>query len=52
MAVVADEKEELYQKLWQQYFTSVNIAARKNINLPVQHRLKRYWKFLPEKKPL
>jgi probable DNA metabolism protein len=52
IAVIADEKEELYQKLWQQYFTSVNIAARKNTKLHVQHMPKRYWKFLPEKQQI
>lgn len=52
IAVIVDEKEEIYQKLWQQYFTSVNIATRKNTQLHVQHMPKRYWKFLPEKQPL
>ena len=45
-----DEKEELYQKLWQQYFTSINIAARKNMKLHIRHMPKRYWKYLVEKK--
>jgi len=44
------EEETLYQQLWQQYFSSVNIAARKNIKLHIQHMPKRYWKFLTEKK--
>jgi probable DNA metabolism protein len=44
-----DEKEELYQQLWQQYYKSVNIAARKNTKLHVQHMPVRYWKYLPEK---
>jgi probable DNA metabolism protein len=44
-----EEKEELYQQLWQQYFKSVNIAARKNTKLHVQHMPVRYWKYLPEK---
>ena len=52
IAVIADEKEEIYQKLWLQYFTSVNIAARKNTKLHIQHMPKRYWKFLPEKQRL
>ncbi|GEO07771.1 TIGR03915 family putative DNA repair protein [Segetibacter aerophilus] len=47
--IITDEKEELYQRLWQQYFASVNIAARKNMKLHIQHMPKRYWKFLPEK---
>jgi probable DNA metabolism protein len=49
--LIVDEKEELYQKLWQRYFKSVNIAARKNTKLHVQHMPKRYWKFLVEKQP-
>ncbi len=48
--VISDEKEELYQKLWQQYYSSVNIAARKNMKLHIQHMPKRYWRFLTEKK--
>lgn len=51
IALVCDEHEELYQKLWQQYFTSVNIPARKNMKLHIQHMPKRYWRFLTEKKP-
>jgi probable DNA metabolism protein len=52
LKLLPDEKEELYQRLWQQYFTSVNIAARKNTKLHIQHMPKRYWKFLPEKQKL
>ena len=47
---IFDEKEELYQTLWQQYFKSVNIKARKNMKLHIQHMPKRYWKYLVEKK--
>ncbi|MEJ7681376.1 MAG: TIGR03915 family putative DNA repair protein [Segetibacter sp.] len=50
--LILDEKETLYQQLWQQYFKSVNIQARKNIKLHIQHMPKRYWKHLPEKQPL
>lgn len=46
---IHDEQEGLYQLLWQQYFSSVNIAARKNIKLHIQHMPRRYWKYLPEK---
>lgn len=46
---VLDEKEELYKQLWQQYFQSVNIAARKNMKLHIRHMPLRYWKYLPEK---
>lgn len=43
------EKEGLYAVLWQDYFKSTNIAARKNTRLHVQHVPKRYWKYLTEK---
>ncbi len=46
---VFDENEELYQQLWKQYFSSVNIAARKNMKLHIQHMPKRYWRYLVEK---
>jgi probable DNA metabolism protein len=46
---IYNEKEELYQKLWRQYFRSVNIAARKNMKLHIQHLPKRYWRYLTEK---
>jgi len=49
--IILDEKELLYQQLWQQYFNSVNIKARKNTKLHIQHMPKRYWKHLPEKQP-
>jgi probable DNA metabolism protein len=51
VAAILDEKEELYQHLWQQYFESVNIASRKNTKLHIRHMPKRYWKYLTEKKP-
>lgn len=46
-----DASEEIYQHLWKQYFKSVNIAARKNTRLHIQHMPRRYWKYLPEKAP-
>lgn len=46
---VLSEKENLYALLWQDYFKSTNIAARKNTRLHVQHVPKRYWKYLTEK---
>ncbi|MDQ3278893.1 MAG: TIGR03915 family putative DNA repair protein [Bacteroidota bacterium] len=49
---VYDESEAIYQQLWQQYFKSVNIAARKNTKLHIQHMPRRYWKYLPEKLPV
>jgi probable DNA metabolism protein len=48
---IHDEKEDLYQQLWRQYFSSVNIAARRNMKLHIQHMPKRYWKHLIEKLP-
>ncbi len=49
IAFLLDEKEQYYQHLWQQYFSSANIEARKNLKLHLQHMPKRYWNFLPEK---
>jgi probable DNA metabolism protein len=46
---VYDEREGMYQQLWQQYFASVNIKARKNTRLHIQHMPKRYWRYLTEK---
>ena len=43
------DDEEIYQGLWQCYFKNVNIAARKNTKLHLQHVPKRYWKYLTEK---
>lgn len=45
-----NEEEPMYQSLWKQYFGSVNIKARKNTKLHIQHMPRRYWKHLPEKK--
>jgi probable DNA metabolism protein len=44
-----DEKEHLYQRLWQDYFKSVNIQSRKNMSLHLRHVPRRYWKLLTEK---
>lgn len=43
------EDEGIYHHLWKNYFTSVNIPARKNTKLHVRHIPKRYWKHLTEK---
>lgn len=48
---VLQEKQELYALLWNDYFKSTNIPARKNMKLHIQHVPKRYWKYLTEKKP-
>ncbi len=49
ISVSFDEKEVLYQRLWQDYFKSVNIVSRKNTRLHLRHVPKRYWKLLTEK---
>ncbi|MCW3108941.1 MAG: metabolism protein [Segetibacter sp.] len=36
IAVIADEKEDLYQKLWQQYFTTLTQPPEK---IPGQRRI-------------
>ncbi|MBO9660029.1 MAG: TIGR03915 family putative DNA repair protein [Chitinophagaceae bacterium] len=46
---VLDEKEELCQQLWRQYFSSVNIPERRNMKLHIRHMPKRYWRYLTEK---
>jgi probable DNA metabolism protein len=43
------QKEHLYQMLWNDYFKSTNIPARKNMKLHLRHVPKRYWKYLTEK---
>lgn len=48
---ILSEGEVQYQQLWKDYFKSVNIAARKNLKLHVQHMPTRYWKYLIEKLP-
>lgn len=49
LQTIQDEKEDLYQSLWQTYFDSVNIKARKNMKLHIQHMPRRYWRYLIEK---
>ncbi|RYY39388.1 MAG: DNA metabolism protein [Chitinophagaceae bacterium] len=51
LAAVYDPEEAFYQELWKQYFHSVNIPARKNTKLHLQHMPRRYWKYLVEKQP-
>lgn len=46
------DKEELFSVLWNDYFKSTNIPARKNMKLHIQHVPKRYWKYLTEKRTL
>jgi probable DNA metabolism protein len=51
MLEICDEREEFFQDMWRRYFSSVNIKARKNMKLHIQHMPKRYWKYLTEKMP-
>lgn len=44
-----EDHEVVYQDLWRNYFTSINIPARKNTKLHLRHVPKRYWKHLTEK---
>lgn len=48
---INDGREQLFQKLWQNYFSGTNIKARKNTKLHLQHMPRRYWKYLTEKQP-
>lgn len=43
--------EPAFQQLWQTYYASVNIAARRNPRLHRRHLPLRYWKYLTEKQP-
>ncbi len=51
IAAVYDENEIFFQEMWRKYFQSVNIKARKNTRLHIQHMPKRYWRNLIEKQP-
>ena len=46
---VLNGQEKEYERLWQNYFRSVNIASRKNPKLHRQHMPLHYWKYLTEK---
>ncbi len=48
---ILEEKEPLYEALWQTYFHHVNIPERNNKKLHLRHMPVRYWKYLPEKQP-
>ena len=50
-ATVLDEREPLFQVLWQAYFDHVNIPERKNLKLHRRHLPLRYWQYLSEKQP-
>jgi probable DNA metabolism protein len=43
------DDESIYQHLWKNYFTSVNIVSRKNTRLHLRHIPRRYRKHLTEK---
>jgi len=47
--IAIDTDEAHYQSLWKHYFKHVNIPARKNMKLHLQHVPRRYWKYLVEK---
>lgn len=51
LASILDERELFFQDMWRKYFGAVNIKARKNMRLHIQHMPKRYWKNLIEKTP-
>lgn len=47
--ITLDADDNRYTLLWQSYFQSTNIEARKNLKLHLRHVPRRYWKYLPEK---
>ncbi len=42
-------REDFYQSLWRQYFSSISIDSRRNLKLQLQHMPRRYWPHLTEK---
>lgn len=48
-SIELDDEEVLYDQLWKDYFSSVNIQARKNLKLHIQYVPKRYWRYMNEK---
>ncbi len=46
------EDEALYQRLWKNYFTALNIKERSNPKLHRRHMPQRFWKHLTEKQLL
>lgn len=49
---IHDDKEKIYQTLWQAYFKHVTIAERKNLKLHTAQMPKRYWRYLTEKQAM
>ena len=46
---ILGNEEQLFQKLWQNYYDSTTIKERKNRKVHMQFLPRRFWKFLPEK---
>lgn len=46
--IIRDSENDLYEKLWQKYFSSIAIKERANKKLQMQFMPKRYWKYLTE----
>lgn len=44
-----DKEEQLFQKLWKEYFKSISIKERANPKLHRQNLPVRFWKYLTEK---
>jgi probable DNA metabolism protein len=42
-------EEQRFQKLWQRYFSAVNISQRNNPKLHLRQLPRRYWRYLTEK---
>lgn len=46
------EDEQIFQKLWKNYYKALTIKERINLKLQKQHMPKRYWKYLIEKQKI
>ena len=51
VSVCFSPEEENFQKLWREYYRSVNIAQRPHEKQMKGYMPVRYWKFMPEKNP-
>jgi len=46
-----DDRERLFQTLWQRYYAAANIQSRNNPRLHRRQLPRRYWRYLTEKNP-
>lgn len=47
--LINSTEENLYQKLWKDYYKNISISERKNLTLQRQYMPRRYWDYMVEK---